>query len=68
MKNENDALKQQMQSEFESLREQNQIELDQQKEEAEESIAILRQSLQDQSEEMKKFGDFIKQQAETVKV
>jgi len=32
-----------------------------------ESIALVQQSLKDQSEEMKKFGDFIKVQTESIK-
>jgi hypothetical protein len=57
LQQENAAIKDEMVRELASLRRAHEDEL---KQHEQESIAIVQQSLADQSEEMKKFGEFIK--------
>jgi dsDNA-specific endonuclease/ATPase MutS2 len=67
LRQENHQLRENMAREMESLKKQHEEEMQQQEQEATESIAMVQQSIAEQSEEMKKFGDFIKLQSETVK-
>jgi hypothetical protein len=60
LQQENAAIKDEMARELASLKRAHEDELKQHEQEAMESIAIVQQSLADQSEEMKKFGEFIK--------
>ena len=67
MRKENVQLKERMKAEFNRLKKMHEEELKLQEQEAMESFAVVQQQMDTQSEEMKKFGDFIKVQSETVK-
>lgn len=68
LRNENIALRSQMERELREINRQHEEELKLQEQEAMESIGLVRQTLNEQSEEMKKFGEFIKIQTESIKL
>ena len=68
LRNENIALRSQMERELRDINRQHEEELKLQEQEAMESIGLVRQTLNEQSEEMKKFGEFIKIQTESIKL
>ena len=68
LRNENIALRSQMERELREINRQHEEELKLQEQEAMESIGLVRQTLNEQSEEMKKFGEFIKIQTESIKI
>jgi hypothetical protein len=57
-----------MERELREINRQHEEELKLQEQEAMESIGLVRQTLNEQSEEMKKFGEFIKIQTESIKL
>jgi hypothetical protein len=57
-----------MERELREINRQHEEELQLQEQEAMESIGLVRQTLNEQSEEMKKFGEFIKIQTESIKL
>ena len=68
LRNENIALRSQMERELRDINRQHEEELKLQEQEAMESIGLVRKTLNEQSEEMKKFGEFIKIQTESIKL
>ena len=67
LRKENVQLKEHMKAEFAKQKQMHEEELKLQEQEAMESLAVLQSRVDNQSEEMRKFGDFIKVQSETVK-
>jgi hypothetical protein len=57
-----------MERELRDINRQHEEELKLQEQEAMESIGLVRKTLNEQSEEMKKFGEFIKIQTESIKL
>ena len=57
-----------MERELREINRQHEEEFKLQEQEAMESIGLVRQTLNEQSEEMKKFGEFIKIQTESIKL